>query len=369
MPKAAASPEARFKTYLRNELEAAAVYNVLAAKEKDRGRAELFKGLAMVELRHARHWATKLGLEPADLKPKLTFRARLVALLAKRLGTKAALPLVLKGEFAEIRAYAKEPEAGVLTVDERRHAQIVGGLTPNGGGVDVIQSEGRLRVANASNVRAAVLGFSDGLVALFALITGVAGGTSDSQIILLAGVAGLLAGGFSMAAGEYLSVRAQCDVYEREVEIETAEIEESPEQEKEELVFLFQAKGFSLEEAQVASERVLANPEIALNTMAREELGLDPAQMGNPWAVAISSLVAFTLGALIPLSPYFFTTGNLALGISVTGSAVGAPIVGATLSSLSNKNVVWGGIRMLLICAASAGVTYIIGRLMGVTIA
>ncbi len=254
-------------------------------------------------------------------------------------------------------------------VDERRHAQTVGGLTVNGGGVDVIQSEGRSRVANANNIRAAVMGFSDGLVALFALITGVAGGTSDSQIILLAGVAGLMAGGFSMAAGEYLSVRAQCDVYEREVEIETAEIEESPEQEKEELIFLFQAKGFSLEEAQVASERVLANPEIALNTMAREELGLDPAQMGNPWAVAISSLVAFTLGALIPLSPYFFTTGNLALGISVTGSAVGAPIVGATLSSLSNKNVVWGGIRMLLICAASAGVTFIIGRLMGVTIA
>lgn len=360
---------ATYRMYLKGELESAAMYEAMAKAEPDSERADVFRRLVQAEMRHASRWAAKLGMAPAELKPKLTFKTRLVTLLAKRLGTRTVLPWVLKGEFAEIKAYAKEPEATGLIVDERQHAQTVGSLTINGGAVDVIHSEGRLRVANASNIRAAVLGFSDGLVAVFALITGVAGGTSDAHFILLAGVAGLLAGGFSMAAGEYLSVRAQCDVYEREVEIETAEIEESPEQEKEELVLLFQAKGFSLEEAQVASERILANPEIALNTMAREELGLDPAQMGNPWAVALSSVAAFSLGALIPLSPYFFTSGNLALGLSVAGSAVAAPAVGSTLSSLSNKNVAWGGMRMLLICAASAGVTFTIGRLMGVAVA
>ena len=369
MLKASANPEARFKSYLQNELEAVAFYNVLAAIEKDRGRAELFEELAVAEQRHAAHWAAALGLEIGDLEPRVTFRVRLLRWLSAWLGTGVALPWLLKGQFAEMRAYAKDLGAVELAADERRHAQTVGGLTITGGGVDVIQSEGRLRVANASNIRAAVLGFSDGLVAVFALITGVAGGTTNPEMILLAGVAGLLAGGFSMAAGEYLSVRAQCDVYEHEVEIETAELKEAPEQEEEELVFLFQAKGFSLEEAEVAAKRILANPDIALNTMARDELGLDPTQMGQPIQVALSSVAAFTLGGLIPLAPYFFAPVSLALVISVAGSIVGAAVVGGTLSGLSNKNIVWGSVRMLVMCSASAGVTFTIGHLMGVDIA
>ncbi len=354
---------------MRNELEAAAIYNVLAAREKDEDRARKFQAMAVMELRHAAHWATKLGMEATKINPRLTFRGRLVTLLARLLGDRVALPLVLRREFAEIRTYAKEPEAKALMVDERRHAQTVGGLVADGAPVDIIQSDGRHRVANASNIRASVLGFNDGLVALFALITGVAGGTSDSHIILLAGVAGLLAGAFSMGAGEYLSVRAQCDVYEREVEIESDEIKESPEQEMEELILIFQGKGLTQEEAEVVSKRILADHKIALDTMAREELGLDPSQMGSPWGVAISSITAFSLGAIIPLAPYLFVTGNLALVLSAIASCTAAVLVGSTLSILSHKSAIWGGTRMLLISAVSAGVTFVIGRLLGVTVA
>ncbi|MBI4233321.1 MAG: VIT1/CCC1 transporter family protein [Chloroflexi bacterium] len=354
---------------MKSELEAAAVYSVLAGRERDESRAKVFRDLAAVETLHAGHWATKLGLESAALKPELTPRARLVTLLARCLGTRAVLPLILRREFAEIRTYIKEPHADALIGDERRHAIVVHGLVAGGGVIDLLQSEGRHRVGSASNIRAAVLGFNDVLVSLFALITGVAGGTSDPRIIVLAGVAGLLAGAFSMAAGEYLSVRVQRDVYEREVDIERAEIEASPEKEKEELILIYKSKGLTDDEAQVVSKRILANREIALDTMAREELGLDPSQMGSPWGVALSSLTAFCLGAVIPLSPHLLTSGRLALASSVAASAVALVAVGTTLSLLSGKNPVWGGIRMLLIGTASAAVTFSIGRLLGVSIA
>ncbi len=367
MGKKAPDPKARFKVYLQSELEAAALYSDLADGEKDKSRAQIFREMVEAEMRHAAHWARKLGIEPSTLKPRRNFRARLIAWSARRFGTKAALPLILRSEMADIMTYAKDPEARFVVGDEKQHAQALGGMAGSSPQA-AVESEGRHRAGSAGNIRAAVLGSNDGLVSNFALIMGVSVETSDSRLILLAGVAGLLAGAFSMAAGEYLSVRAQRDIYEREIEIERAEIAESPQDEKEELTLIYQAKGLTREEAQAVSSRILANQGVTLSTMVKEELGFDPEQMGSPLAVALSSLTAFSIGAFIPLLPHLVASGTLALALSAVLGGLALFGVGALLSVLSNKGFLWGGIRMLLIGVVSAGVTFGVGRLIGVSV-
>ena len=220
------------------------------------------------------------------------------------------------------------------------------------------------------SLRAAVLGVNDGLVSNFSLVMGVAGGTSGNPgFILLAGVAGLLSGAFSMAAGEYVSMRAQRDIFERQLEIEAWELEEQPEEEKQELVLIYQAKGLTQQEAETVAERIMADPEVALDTHAREELGLDPSQLGgSPWGAAFSSFVAFAIGALVPIFPYLVGLGTTALLTSILLSAGSLVTVGALLAYLSGKRLWWGGLRMLLAGGFAATVTFAIGTLVGVTL-
>ena len=369
MQKKEQDPKVRFKAFLQHELEAAALYYALADVEGDENRAQLFRDMASAEMRHAGHWVNKLGLDRSAFEtPKQTLRVRILAWIARRFGTKAVLPWLLRDEFAGIRTYATEPEAEAIIADERKHTQTLGYLTGDGGLPNLLPSEGHHRAGMAGNIRAAVLGYNDGLVSNFALIMGVAGGTSNSNVILLAGVAGLLAGAFSMAAGEYLSVRVQRDVYEREMEIEMAEIKETPELEREELEIIYRAKGLTKEEAKIISERIIANPQVALDTMAREELGLDPSQLGSPWGVALSSFASFGLGALVPLLPHLLGSGTLALVLSAALSGVALLVVGGFLGVISNKSVIWGSLRMMLIGTAAAAITYGIGNLVGVSI-
>ena len=197
---------------------------------------------------------------------------------------------------------------------------------------------------------------------------GVAGATSDPNFIVIAGISGLLAGAFSMAAGEYVSVRAQRDVYEREIEVERAELEEMPKEEMQELAFIYQRKGFTRQEARAVAERIISNPEVALATLAREELGLDPSQLGYPWMAAISSFLAFGLGAIIPLLPNLFTEGLLALMLTIAVSGVATVGIGVLLGIITGKNPLWGGGRMLLAGTIAAGVTYGIGSAIGISL-
>ncbi len=369
MSKKERSTRARFKSYLKGEMEAASMYNALADVERDKKRAEIFRELAEAEMRHAAHWASKLEVDTSPLKPaKRTLRIRIFTWLAHRFGTRAVLPWLLKGEFADIRTYSKEPEAKPIVKDERRHARTLNELAGNGGTVNILQSEGYHRASQAANIRAAVLGSNDGLVSNFALTMGVAGGMSDTNITPLVGLAGLMAGAFSMTAGEYVSVRAQRDVYDREMEIESAELEESPEEEREELVLIYQTKGLARSEAEVVADRIMANPQVALDTMAREELGIDPSQLGSPWGVAISSFTAFSLGALIPVLSYMFSSGTTAIILSALSSGIALVLVGGTLALVSNKNVAWGSLRMLLIGVAAAAITFGVGNLIGVSL-
>ena len=197
---------------------------------------------------------------------------------------------------------------------------------------------------------------------------GVAGATSESSIIVLAGVAGLLAGAFSMAAGEYVSVRAQRDVYEREIEVERAELEEIPTEERRELAMIYQGKGFTREESRAIADKIISDPKVALETLAQEELGLSQFQLGSPWAAAISSFLAFALGAIIPVSPFFAAEGTISFALSIAISGAVVLAVGILIAILTGKNALWGGLRMLLVGTVAAAITYGIGSAVGINL-
>ena len=357
----------QYREYLESELEAAALYSALADLERDGARAEVFERLVRAEMRHAARWAEKLGIDPQDLEPRaLGVQGRLMRLGARLFGTSRVLPLLLRIEAKEVNAYAADPEARDLVAEERRHSRVLRGLIGPSHASRVGISGGVL--GSSGSLRAAVLGVNDGLVSNFSLVMGVAGGTGDPKFVLLAGVAGLLAGAFSMAAGEYVSMRSQREVYEHEIRKEEIKLREWPEEEEEELMLIYQAKGLSEEESRRLAERLMADPQVALDTMAREELGLDPSQLGSPWGASLSSFTAFVAGAIVPIAPYIFDAGDLAFSLSAVLSAAALAGVGGLLAAVSGRNAARGALRMLLVGGAAAAVTFGVGSLIGISV-
>jgi VIT1/CCC1 family predicted Fe2+/Mn2+ transporter len=358
--------ENRYREYLKAELEAAAMYRALAGVERDADRAAAFTWLMEGELRHASRWAEKLGLDPGSVRPASAgIRVMAYQIAARALGTTRLIPRLLRGEAEEIDRYSADPEATDLAPEERHHAEILRGLGADRGGRAHPQLERAQRFALSGSLRAAILGVNDGLVSNFSLVMGVAGGTNNADFVLLAGVAGLLAGAFSMAAGEYVSVRSQRDVYEHRIRIEAAELEEWPGEERDKLVLIYQAKGLTTDEAKGVADRIMAQPDLALDTMVREELGLVPDSLGSPSGAAISSFLAFVTGAVVPVLPYFFGFGSLALVLSAAFSALALVIVGGAVAASSGRSKAWGSARMFLAGGLAAAVTYGVGRAIG----
>ena len=223
--------------------------------------------------------------------------------------------------------------------------------------------------ASNGSLRAGVLGANDGLVSNFSLVMGVAGGTGNADFVLLAGVAGLLAGAFSMAAGEYVSMSSQKEAYQHRLRLKETEIAMRPEEEEEKLTVVYQAKGLSREDAQLVARHAIADPEVALDTIAREELGLNPSQLGSPWGASLSSFAAFVMGAIIPILPYLFGMEDGVALLSVILSAGALLGAGGILAWMTRTSVFWGAARMLLVGGLAASVTFGIGRLIGVTLA
>jgi VIT1/CCC1 family predicted Fe2+/Mn2+ transporter len=238
-------------------------------------------------------------------------------------------------------------------------------IVPHPGPIGVEQRTG----GKTGVLRAAIFGVNDGLVSNLSLIFGVAGAGAANNVVILAGVAGLLAGAFSMAAGEYISVRVQREVFERLIHLEAHEIGSDPEAERAELAELYVRKGLSRDLADRLAEEVMRDPEVALDTHAREELGLDPQEgLGSPLAAAGASFVMFAVGALVPLVPFLFTTGTAAVSTSAALSAGALFGVGAAMSYLTGRNPLLSGSRMLAIGAAAAAITYLVGTLLDVTV-
>lgn len=216
-------------------------------------------------------------------------------------------------------------------------------------------------------LRAAIFGINDGLVSNLSLIMGFTGAAVSNHLVILAGVAGLLAGAFSMAAGEYGSMRVQRELFERLLEIEAHEIATEPEEEHEELRQIYEQRGFPPDLAHQVAEVVMRDPDVALETHAREELGLDPEELGSPWAAAGSSFIAFAVGAGIPLLPFLFTSGGLAVGVAVAASVLSLFAVGAAMSVLTGRPAWFSGGRMLLMGAIAASITFGVGSLLHVS--
>lgn len=227
----------------------------------------------------------------------------------------------------------------------------------------------RHRDVTGGTIRAAVFGVSDGLVSNVALILGVAAASSERSSVLVAGVAGLLAGSASMAAGEYVSMKAQSELVERELEIERRSIEDQPEMESRELAAIYRQRGADAETARTMADQVHQDPDVALEVHAREELGVDPSETGNPVAAALSSFVAFAIGAIIPLLPWFFAEGNGAVIASAVLGLCAAAGVGAVLARFTERSVVRTIARQVGWAVGACVVTWLIGSWLGAAVA
>jgi VIT1/CCC1 family predicted Fe2+/Mn2+ transporter/rubrerythrin len=375
---------------LKLERDAIVLYDRLAAIEKDPVRAAAFQRIAGNERRHADIWATRLteagAIVPPAGGPRL--RVRMIILLAQIFGTNAVSELVRALEGDEEDAYSSQmtPETASIAADEREHAQIWEqldrGETPAavaGEGAAHAHTHGRRRDeawhrgGRSGTLRAAVFGANDGLVSNLSLVMGVAGAAAGAatgnQFIVLAGVAGLLAGAFSMAAGEYISMQSQRELFENQISMEREEMRVMPEVEREELTEIYRAKGLPKAEAEAVAARLMDDPEKALDTMVREELGLDPEQLGSPWGAAWSSFASFAVGAVVPLIPFLLTTGLVAVVAALVLSFAALFAVGAAVSLVTGRGMLFSGLRQVVIGALAAGITYLVGTLIGVNIA
>ncbi|HYM83441.1 MAG TPA: VIT1/CCC1 transporter family protein [Candidatus Dormibacteraeota bacterium] len=242
-------------------------------------------------------------------------------------------------------------------------------LAAHGGspGPDILSNEQWHRAGQSGTLRAVIFGVSDGLVSNTSLVMGVAGAASgDPHFVLLAGIAGLLAGSFSMAAGEYISMQSQRELFERQIALEREELRVMPEQEEAELAAVYRAKGFAPEEAARIAARLFTDHEAALDTLVREELGLDPDELGNPWRAAIGSLLAFGAGAAFPVVPFLFGGGTAVFVTSIVVSLAAMFAVGVGVSLLTGRSALFSGARQVAIGVVAAGVTFLVGRLIGV---
>ena len=334
--------------------------------------ARLFFGkILRAEERHAQRWARLIqtggGVVPTYRR---SLRVLLLGWLARRFGTERVVPIISALEARDEPGYMNQSEAEGLPAEERAHSRVLREMEegPAADG-DIVGREAWHMASRAGSLRAAVFGINDGLVSNFSLVMGFAGAEAQPEYILLAGCAGLLAGSFSMAAGEYVSVRAQRELFEQQIAMEQQELEMSPKEEEEELALIYQAKGIAESDARMMARRIIENPRTAIDTLAREELGLDPSQLGAPWVAAASSFVAFILGAIVPVIPYIVTRGGTALLASATLSCLALFAVGALLSIFSARGALFSGARMLAIGLCASAITYGVGWLLGVNVA
>jgi VIT1/CCC1 family predicted Fe2+/Mn2+ transporter len=365
----------RYLANLQAEIDGSALYRALAEIEAGRELATVYSRMAKAEERHADIWRTQLreaGVTAVPTQPG--WRTRVLITLARRFGPGFILPTVTQRERADSERYRDQPEAreARMAADERSHARLfraIGEQTTGLSGGSVARLEGRHRSGGGNALRAAVLGANDGLVSNASLVMGVAGAELAGQSILITGLAGLLAGSLSMALGEWLSVQSARELFEHQIGIEREELLMAPEEEAEELALIYQAKGLPADQARELGERLVQDPQAALDTLAREELGVDPDELGgSAWEAAITSFLLFSAGAIIPVVPYFFTAGTTAVIISVTLSVIGLFIIGAAITVITGRSALLSGLRQVLFGVVAAAITFGIGRLFGATL-
>ncbi len=332
------------------EMQSAYLYQVLTEVETDPAKGTLFKQLGEAAGAQAGIWAEQItrrgGTPPHEFHASL--RTRVVAGLIRMLGPRAIRPVLAAIKIRGLSVYAGAPGTA-------------GHVMPTS-----VQDFGHRHkgAGSGGNLRAAVFGVNDGLVSNTSLILGMAGAISDPKLILLSGVAGLLAGALSMAAGEYISMRSQREMYEYQIGLEREELEQYPDEEAEELALIYHARGADMEQARGFAQDIIRNPAHALDSLAREELGLNPDDLGSAWGAAFYSFFSFSIGALIPLLPFLLHI-SAAVSVSAGLAVISLFAVGATLSLFTGRQALWGGLRMVLIGGGAGVVAYSIGALLG----
>jgi VIT1/CCC1 family predicted Fe2+/Mn2+ transporter len=371
------NPKTRYTANIQGEVDSAALYRALADAEANPQLAGIYRKLADVEDEHAAFWAReleKIGHAPPSLKPSL--RSRVLMWLARRFGPGMVLPTINAQERKDSGAYDNQSEAvaGGLPAAERSHARIINALAGEKPGAleggTLARLEGRHRGLGGNAIRAAVLGANDGLVSNMSLVMGVAGATANSHVVMLAGFAGLAAGACSMAMGEWLSVATARESYERQIAAEAEELATVPEEEAEELALIYQAKGLPEETARTMASQLIANKDSALDTLAREELGIDPGELGgSPWTAAATSFGLFVSGAIFPILPFVFGMSGFGAVIASLGvSGVALMIIGGATALFTGGSMWRLALRSLAFGYGAAAITFAIGKLVGVAV-
>lgn len=333
-----------------HEKESAWLYLQVAACEPDPAKRRLFEQLGQAAEDQALKWQASQPGRDFHFSPSL--RSRVVATIVRRTGPRAARHVLAAMKLRGLSVYTAPAAPGhampttVAQVGERRHRGVSGG-----------------------NLRATVFGANDGLISNASLVMGVAGAGASTDTLLMTGVAGLLAGALSMAAGEYVSVRSQRDMYEYQIALEKDELAEYPEEEAEELALIYHARGIELEQARSMARTLLADPQQALDVLAREELGLNPDDLGSPWGAALSSFGAFSIGAVLPLLPLLVGVGgNAAIIAAVAVTLLSLAGLGLAISLFTGRGALAGALRMMLIGGGAGLVAFLVGKLLGVAV-
>lgn len=367
-----ASDRDRYRKNLQAEIDGAALYRALAEIETGGELATVYARMVAAEERHAEIWRAKLHEAGViDVPTQPGWRTRTLIALAHRFGPGLILPTVVQQEQADSAKYDQQAEARAIGMggEERSHARLFRAIsehTPGLQGASIARLEGRHRAGGGNALRAAVLGANDGLVSNASLVMGVAGAELSGRSILVTGLAGLMAGSLSMALGEWLSVQSARELFAHQIGIEREELLAAPEEEAEELALIYQAKGLSPEQARALGQRLVQDQQAALDTLAREELGIDPEELGgSAWVAAITSFLLFAVGAIIPVLSYFVVEGTTAVAVSVVLSVIGLFVIGAAITIITGRNALISGLRQVLFGVAAAAITFGVGRLVG----
>ncbi|MFM0472054.1 VIT1/CCC1 transporter family protein [Paraburkholderia strydomiana] len=365
----------RYRLNLADELHGAAIYETLARVETDPERKRTFGELAASEQEHAKVWADKLRANHQRFNTRPALKTVLMRGLVHTFGPRFVLPSLAAAEFADRNKYASNPETEQMSEDERHHASVVQRLVNDGKpevtkGAEIADAESWHKgVSSGNDVRAAVLGANDGLVSNFCLIMGVAGAGTPNKAILLTALAGIVAGSCSMALGEWLSVTNARELARTQIAKEADELEHTPEAEEHELRLIYRAKGLDNDEARRVAAQIMKDKDKALDALTREELGLDPAELGgNPWSAAAVSFCLFSAGAIFPAMPFLWSSGQLAIAQCIAFSVFALAAIGMFTALFNGRSAMFSAGRQVVIGLLAAAFTFGIGHLLGVSV-
>jgi VIT1/CCC1 family predicted Fe2+/Mn2+ transporter len=362
----------RYRKYLAEEVDGLYIYQQLSAIEEDQTIAGVYTRLAESEQRHLDLWQEQLRQDGGPTEPPSpSLRARVLMWLARKFGPELVLPVLKTFENDANTMYAHDPVAisAGLPREEAAHARLFSAIASSPGhppGSVIARLEARHRSCGGSTARrAAVLGANDGLTSNLALVAGIAGAAAGNATVILAGVAGLLAGASSMALGEWISVTSAREAAQAQLQEEREELRLFPEAEEEELALIYQAKGLSELDANRLAKRIIGDHETALGTLAREELGIVPEELGSPWTAAMASFALFALGALVPVLPFLIGSGFEAVIASAICSAIALFGLGAAITLLTGRSPLYAGSRQAVLGLAAAALTFVVGSVIG----